>query len=221
MDAGTVTTGVTSDGVRYLELFMQAYSKEFGEKVNPGCNKCISDYLIKYKKRMKKSDNICGYVLHEKYENMPLEFGSQIFVNNENITDEYAKTLLSHPNGERYFSQIPEVIESNDEYALLHDAVIKAENIIAAFGPKVQQNTREKAAAKLKAAQDALYEYQEKNKLIIQDDVDQIEVVLTEEHFNDAPDLADAGYKVGDKVKAETNSNDELTIIGLVTEKPE
>ena len=55
-------------------------------------------------------ENTTQYRLHAKYENIPLEFGSPILVNNTNITDEYAKKLLLHKNGERYFSQIPQQV---------------------------------------------------------------------------------------------------------------
>lgn len=48
------------------------------------------------------------YKLKPKYENIPLKFGSSILVNNSNITEEYAKALLARPNGERFFSQLPE-----------------------------------------------------------------------------------------------------------------
>ena len=52
--------------------------------------------------------NTCKYRLHAKYENIPLEFGSPILVNNSNITDEYALKLLQHKNGERYFTTLPD-----------------------------------------------------------------------------------------------------------------
>ncbi|MBE1615341.1 hypothetical protein IDF54_10775 [Flavobacterium sp. SaA2.13] len=51
--------------------------------------------------------NTSKYRLHAKYENIPLEFGSPILVNNANITPEYAQKLLSRPNGERLFAHIP------------------------------------------------------------------------------------------------------------------
>lgn len=53
--------------------------------------------------------NTSQYRLHAKYENIPLEFGSPILVNNGNITDDYARKLLEHKNGERYFAQIPKL----------------------------------------------------------------------------------------------------------------
>lgn len=61
---------------------------------------------------MSKNQNTSGYVLHAKYENIPLEFGSPILVNNSNITEEYAQTLLSQDEGERYFYSIPDGAEA-------------------------------------------------------------------------------------------------------------
>lgn len=60
--------------------------------------------------------NTCNYRLHAKYENIPLEFGSPILVNNGNITDEYAQKLLAHNNGQRYFSQIPKAKAPNNKH---------------------------------------------------------------------------------------------------------
>lgn len=108
MDVGAIATGVGSDGTRHLETFLKEYTSIFHETVNPGCNKCLTSYLNKYKNHFKAMANTSEYRLHAKYENIPLEFGSPILVNNGNITDEYAKKLLEHKNGERYFAQLPE-----------------------------------------------------------------------------------------------------------------
>lgn len=107
MDIATVTRSVTGDGERYLELFLREYTSLFREKVNPSCPKCLTEYLNRYKNYFKTMDNTSQYRLHAKYENIPLEFGSPILVNNSNITDEYARKLLEHKNGERYFAQTP------------------------------------------------------------------------------------------------------------------
>jgi hypothetical protein len=40
-------------------------------------------------------DSNCKYILHKKREGIQLEFGSNIFVNNNNITEEYANKLIS------------------------------------------------------------------------------------------------------------------------------
>ncbi|RWW99714.1 hypothetical protein [Flavobacterium cerinum] len=107
MDIATVTHSITGSGVRYLELFLQEYTSIFKEKVNPACPKCLTEYLTRYKNHYKAMANTSHYRLHAKYENIPLEFGSPILVNNGNITNEYAQQLLLHKNGERYFAQIP------------------------------------------------------------------------------------------------------------------
>jgi hypothetical protein len=107
MDIATVTHSITGSGVRYLELFLQEYTSIFKEKVNPACPKCLTEYLTRYKNHYKVMANTSDYRLHAKYENIPLEFGSPILVNNGNITNEYAQQLLLHKNGERYFAQIP------------------------------------------------------------------------------------------------------------------
>lgn len=115
MDIATVTRSVTGSGERYLELFLREYTSIFKEKVNPSCPKCLTEYLNRYKNHFNTMANTCNYRLHAKYENIPLEFGSPILVNNGNITDEYALKLLSHNNGQRYFEQIPKVKSPNSK----------------------------------------------------------------------------------------------------------
>lgn len=107
MDIATVTRGIAGSGERYLELFLKEYVSLFKEKVNPSCPKCLTEYLNRYKNHFKTMANTSQYRLHAKYENIPLEFGSPILVNNGNITDEYAQKLLEHKNGERYFALMP------------------------------------------------------------------------------------------------------------------
>jgi hypothetical protein len=108
MDITTITHSLRGDGVRYLQLFLQEYTSIFNETVNPGCSLCLTTYLARYKNHFNTMENPnTSYRLHAKYENIPLEFGSPILVNNSNLTDEYAQKLLSHKNGERYFSHIP------------------------------------------------------------------------------------------------------------------
>ncbi|MHA3787450.1 hypothetical protein ACX0HA_04505 [Flavobacterium hauense] len=113
MDIATVTRSVTGSGERYLELFLKEYTSIFKEKVNPSCPKCLNKYLNRYKNHFNTMSNTCNYRLHAKYENIPLEFGSPILVNNGNITDEYAQKLLEHNNGQRYFSQLPTPIKAS------------------------------------------------------------------------------------------------------------
>ena len=54
---------------------------------------------------MEKS-NTCEYKLHEKYNNIPLGFGSSVYVNNGNITNEYAEILLKN-RGASLFASVP------------------------------------------------------------------------------------------------------------------
>ncbi|MFP9114930.1 hypothetical protein ACLI1A_13420 [Flavobacterium sp. RHBU_3] len=111
MDIAALTRSVTGEGRRYLELFLREYTALFPGPVNPGCPRCLQEYLNRYKNHFKRmsTTNTCQYRLHERYENIPLQFGSPILVNNDNITDEYAKILINQPNGIRYFSQVPDV----------------------------------------------------------------------------------------------------------------
>lgn len=192
MDVGTITNGVGGDGVRYLESFLKEYTSIFHESVNPGCNKCLTSYLERYKKHFKAMANTSNYKLHLKYENIPLEFGSPILVNNGNITDEYAKKLLKHPNGERYFEQLPygeksvqkteSDIESIEEKeARLVDNYIKAENALTSL-PDGSHHAKVKAAKNaVEKAADALSDFRTENNLIIKDeDAENIEVIETE-----------------------------------------
>ena len=112
MDISTLTRSVTGKGVRYLELFLKEYSSLFPGQLNPSCPKCLTQYLTKYKNHYNTMANPSPYRLRAKYENIPLEFGSPILVNNGNITDDYALKLLQHNNGQRYFSQLPNTAEA-------------------------------------------------------------------------------------------------------------
>lgn len=108
IDIATLTRSVTGKGERYLELFLREYTALFPGPVNPGCPRCLNQYLTQYKKHLKAMQKTCRYRLHPKYENIPLEFGSPILVNNDNLTDDYALKLLEHPNGVLYFAQMPQ-----------------------------------------------------------------------------------------------------------------
>jgi len=98
LDTKDIVSKVTTDGVKYLELFLQDYTKAFNKKVNAGCGKCIAEYLKEYKKKYRIMENKSNFRLHKKREGVQLEFGSGIHVTNSNITDEYAMKLL-----ERYY----------------------------------------------------------------------------------------------------------------------
>lgn len=116
----SIIGGKSSDGVSFLKLFLIDYSKLFHTTtLNAGCQKCIKDYLTNYKNKINKMENpnTSQYRLKQKYNNIPLEFGSNIFVNNNNITDEYAQTLLMRYSAEKIFDVYPtiEVVEETNE----------------------------------------------------------------------------------------------------------
>lgn len=54
-----------------------------------------------------ENPNKSRYRLKEKYNNIPLEFGSNIFVNSLNLTDEYAEILLKTHKKEDLFDVYP------------------------------------------------------------------------------------------------------------------
>ncbi len=88
--------GKSADGVSLLQLFLKDYAKEFNiTTLNASCKKCVNGYLQNYKSKFMKMDSNCKYILHKKREGIQLGFGSNIFVNNNNITEEYAIKLIS------------------------------------------------------------------------------------------------------------------------------
>lgn len=116
MDIATLTHSVTGEGVRYLELFLKEYLSLFGGPLNPQCPACLTEYLNRYKNHYKQMDTpTTKYRLHAKYENIPLEFGSPILVNNGNLTEEYAQKLLEQPDGQRFFAVLPQKKEMDLE----------------------------------------------------------------------------------------------------------
>lgn len=127
MDVATLTRSVTGGGVRYLELFLQEYTSIFSGPVNPSCPACLTTYLTKYKNHFNAMANTCTYRLHAKYENIPLQFGSAILVNNANITNEYAAILLQQPNGERFFAVIPSAEELAEAETVEQTAALAVE----------------------------------------------------------------------------------------------
>ena len=95
---------------RLLSSFARDYKKVFNRDICPSCkdfNQKFQEFL-NHTKTMSQKKNNSGYVLKKMYENIPLAFGSNIYVNNQNLTDAYAKKLLkNHPRGEELFSAIP------------------------------------------------------------------------------------------------------------------
>ena len=84
------------------------------------------------------------YRLKPKYENIPLEFGSAILVNNNNITEEYAKKLLARPNGERFFAHIPQETEPIAEQPKRKRKTVKKQSL--------QNNTAQQASSETEDA---------------------------------------------------------------------
>lgn len=106
-DIGQIIGGVSPDGTRFLKLFLQDYTALFSEVVNPSCSKCLNNYLQKYKLKKFEMQNNSQYRLKEKYNGIPLGFGSAVLVNNSNLTDEYALELLQRFEAETIFDVFP------------------------------------------------------------------------------------------------------------------
>lgn len=111
--------GVSSDGVSYLDLFLEDFKKVFNVKnPNKNCNTCIREYYKRYTQRLHEMETNCKYILHKKYNGLPLEISgknSSISVTNSNITDAYAKILLKRfKDPSKVFStypkELPEVV---------------------------------------------------------------------------------------------------------------
>jgi hypothetical protein len=95
IDTSTIVGGVAPDGSSYLKTFLIDYKTEFHvEKVNPNCGKCLKEYHMDFIKKYGNMENQSKYRLHKKREGLQLGFGSSIFVNNKNITDDYAEKLI-------------------------------------------------------------------------------------------------------------------------------
>lgn len=224
MDASSIATGVDSDGTAYLQKFLIEYTKLFPGTVNPSCSKCLQDYVNKYKKAMSKTElhpENSGYKLKAMYEGIPLEFGSQVMVTNANLTDEYAKILLGHEEGQRFFAHIPEAVELTGREKLQAD-YDTAEKALNGLAENVHHNTRKAAERKLEEAKEALEKYDAENKLSDNNDDANIKIVLTEADILNTPNLTEAGFKVGDSVtvdKLKYSENGTIEVTG--TGKPE
>ncbi|WP_417867948.1 hypothetical protein [Xanthomarina gelatinilytica] len=119
LDKVTIFTGTDENGNRYLSQFLRDYKEAFpGTDPNAGCQRCLDDYyqkLIKHLSIMKTVKNESGFVLKEKYQNIPLKFGSKILVNNSNITKEIGIELLKRKNGEKLFDKVPDNLEATSD----------------------------------------------------------------------------------------------------------
>ena len=124
IELSNLITGYDSNGVRFLSQFLQDYTLVFSESVNAGCNKCLSNYLLKYKLKFQVMENTSKYILKKKYEGISLNDTSSVMVNNRNITDEYAQELLLRFKAEEIFEAYPKV-----EEIIVKDAEIIKEQI--------------------------------------------------------------------------------------------
>lgn len=92
-----IVGGVSPDGTKLLVLFLKDVQNILNIKTpNVSCNKCLQDYYNQLTKHQTKSQRMeqSKYKLLVKREGIQLEFGSQIHVTNDNITDKYAETLI-------------------------------------------------------------------------------------------------------------------------------
>ena len=124
IDKVAIFTGKDEHGNRYLSQFLKDYAATFNpDMINAGCQRCLEDYYtrtIKELNTMKEPKNESGYVLKPKYQGISLEFGSNIFVTNGNITKEYGDTLLEkHPKGAELFEIVPKKKDKTLEESLL------------------------------------------------------------------------------------------------------
>lgn len=95
LNIGAIVSGTNPNGAPNLIQFLKDYKKEFNvEIVNPSCERCLKSYHNKFIKKYQVMENNSQYKLHKKREGLQLKFGSSTHVNNNNITDEYALTLI-------------------------------------------------------------------------------------------------------------------------------
>lgn len=124
MNIDVIVGGVAPDGASYLKSFLLDYKQEFNvEIVNPNCRKCLRDYQSKFIKKYGNMENTSKYRLHKKREGLQLEFGSSIFVNNKNITDEYAEKLIKR------FKKAKENFKLSDLFDIYPNEVIEVKEV--------------------------------------------------------------------------------------------
>ncbi len=130
--AEEVKTGTDKNGNRLISAFARDYKNTFNQDLCPSCKDFKEKFLrlIKEIKRMKNTDTKkSGYLLKKMYENIPLKFGSSIYVNNSNITDEYALELINnHPRGSELFEMTPKKEEKKTSKKQKEETSKKEEN---------------------------------------------------------------------------------------------
>lgn len=99
------------NGNRYLSEFLRDYNQTFmPNELNTGCLRCLEEYYRKLTKYFSIMSNTVtkDYQLHEKYDGVPVKFGSTKYVFNRSMTVEDAKALIkNHPKGKDLFSKLP------------------------------------------------------------------------------------------------------------------
>lgn len=135
MKLETIISGKDANDCSFLQQFLIDYKKEFSvEIVNPSCQTCLKEYHNEFVKKFRKMENNSKYELLKKREGLQLEFGSNIFVTNENLTDEYARILIDRYSElnenfklEDLFSKYPN-IENTDVVAEIVKPTFKKKN---------------------------------------------------------------------------------------------
>lgn len=121
--AAEVLSGMNENGGRLISLFARDYKKITGNDICHTCSSFIqkfNSFIQKYYTMAKDAENTCGFRLKPMYQNIPASFGSPIFVNNNNITEELALGLLkNHPRGKDLFDVIPEGFDVEQEVKIL------------------------------------------------------------------------------------------------------
>lgn len=151
-----IISGKDTNGVRLLELFLKDYKKEFNVNVvNASCQRCLQDYLNKYKQKKQINIMASQYKLKKKYENIPLTYegeGYNVMVNNNNITDDYARILLKRYPVEKIFDEYP--LEENPlEENNIEENYKKNIEILIKKGFERKEDTFYKGEKKIEAAQ--------------------------------------------------------------------
>lgn len=114
-----IRSGKDENGNKLKAEFLKDYRELFPKtEIIAGCPRCFENY---YKNLIKKlnimsqlKQNSSGFVLHTKYEGIPLSFGSAKRVTNQNITKEDGEKMLKeHPLGKKLFAATPSKSKSS------------------------------------------------------------------------------------------------------------
>ena len=92
-----IVSGKNADGSSSLESFLKDYSRLTKVKLSslqPGCNNCLQAYYKEYLIKHKSMSKECSYTLQKRYETIPLKIGGAIYLTNNNLTNEYAESLI-------------------------------------------------------------------------------------------------------------------------------